>query len=155
MATILRSLPLRRVAQTAPAFFRPSLARAFSSYPSDRKYKASHEWAKKDGDVVTVGITDHAQSALGDIVFADLPDIGAEAVSGERTATVESVKAAADIYSPLTGEIVGVNSSLTDEADLINSDPHDGGWIFQVKVSDPAEFDGLLSAEEYEKTLAE
>ncbi|KAI0559752.1 Glycine cleavage H-protein [Gracilaria domingensis] len=106
-----------------------------------------------EGDVATVGITEHAQVALGDIVFADLPEKGSEAVSGERAATVESVKAAADIYSPFNGEIVGVNERLEEAPDLINSEPHGDGWIFQVKLSDPGEMEPLMSAEEYEKSL--
>ncbi|PXF48247.1 Glycine cleavage system H protein, mitochondrial [Gracilariopsis chorda] len=155
MATLLRSLPLRRVAQSAPAFMRPSLLRHFSSYPSDRKYNSSHEWAKLDGDVATIGITDHAQAALGDIVFADLPEVGSSAVSGERAATVESVKAAADIYAPLDGEVVGVNEKLEETPDLINSEPHEEGWIFQIKVSDPSQLDALMGSDDYEKTLEE
>ncbi|CDF39413.1 unnamed protein product [Chondrus crispus] len=126
-----------------------------ASYPSDRKYKASHEWAKLDGDVATVGITDHAQAALGDIVFADLPEVGSEASAGERAATVESVKAAADIYAPLSGEVVGVNDSLDDSPDLINKTPHDDGWIFRIKVNDPAQIDALMDSADYEKTIAE
>lgn len=123
--------------------------------PSDRKYRSSHEWVKLDGEVATVGISDHAQAALGDIVFADLPEIGASAVSGEPAATVESVKAAADIYAPIDGEVVNVNKNLEETPDLINSAPHDDGWIFQVKVSDSSQLDALMDSEDYEKTLEE
>lgn len=121
--------------------------------PSDRKYKQSHEWTKIDGDIATIGITDHAQAALGDIVFADLPEVGAAASAGEKAATIESVKAAADIYAPITGEVVGVNDKLEETPDLINSEPHDNGWIFQIKVSDPAQLDELMDSESYEKSL--
>lgn len=123
--------------------------------PTDRKYKKSHEWAKADGDIVTVGITEHAQAALGDIVFADLPEIGAATSAGEPAATIESVKAAADIYAPVGGEVVGVNEKLESSPDLINSEPHDSGWMFRVKVSNPAEMDTMMDAETYEKTLEE
>lgn len=108
-----------------------------------------------DGDVVTVGITDHAQQALGDIVFADLPEVGAETESGKPAATVESVKAAVDIYAPLTGEVVGVNDKLEDKPDLINAEPHEDGWMFRIKVADTAQFDGMMSSDDYEKSIAE
>lgn len=123
------------------------------SVPADRKYKSSHEWAKLEGDVATIGITSHAQAALGDIVFADLPEIGTTASAGEKAATIESVKAAADIYAPITGEVVSVNDKLEETPDLINSEPHDNGWIFQVKVSDPAQLDELMDSVSYEKSL--
>lgn len=121
--------------------------------PSDRKYKTSHEWVKLDGDVATVGITNHAQGQLGEIVFADLPDVGREVAAAEGTAAIESVKAAAEIYAPVGGEVVGVNKNLEDKPNLINEDPHDGGWMFQLKLSDPAEMDSLLDAEAYASTL--
>jgi glycine cleavage system H protein len=121
--------------------------------PSDRKYKSSHEWVKVDGDVATVGITDHAQAALGEIVFADLPEVGRELAAAEASAAVESVKAAADIYSPITGEIIKVNGELENTPDLINKKPHDEGWIFQLKIADPKELDGLLDSTAYAATL--
>lgn len=123
--------------------------------PDDRKYVKSHEWAKLDGDVATVGITEHAQKLLGEIVFADLPDIGTEAVAGERAAALESVKAAADIYAPIAGEIVQVNESLQDAPDAINEGPHEDGWLFKIKVSDPSDMDSLLDAKSYEKLTEE
>lgn len=122
--------------------------------PSDRKYKSSHEWARLDGDVATVGITDHAQAALGDIVFADLPELGLEVGAGERSATIESVKAAADIYSPITGEVVAVNNKLEDTPDLINTEPHEEGWMFRIKISDKSEVDALLDSTAYEAEIA-
>lgn len=106
-----------------------------------------------EGDVATVGITDHAQAALGDIVFADLPEIGQETVAGEPAATVESVKTAADIYSPFDGEIVGINEGLEGSPDLINQEPHENGWMFQVKISDASKYDDMMGAEEYEKSI--
>jgi glycine cleavage system H protein len=121
--------------------------------PSDRKYKSSHEWVKVDGDVATVGITDHAQAALGEIVFADLPEVGREVTAAEGTAAVESVKAAADIYSPIAGELVKINANLEDTPDLINKKPHDEGWMFQLKIADPSELDGLLDSTAYAATL--
>ncbi len=121
--------------------------------PSDRRYKASHEWAKLDGDVATVGITDFAQSELGDIVFADLPEIGTQTTAGESAATVESVKTAADIYAPVGGEVVAVNEKLEDSAGLINEEPFGDGWLFQLKVADKGEFDSMLDAAAYEQVL--
>lgn len=126
-----------------------------SKVPTDRRYKASHEWAKLDGEVATVGITDFAQSELGDIVFADLPEIGTQTSAGESAATVESVKTAAEIYAPVGGEIVAVNEKLEDSAGLINEEPFGDGWLFQLKVSDTAEFDSLMDAAAYEKVLEE
>jgi glycine cleavage system H protein len=117
-------------------------------------YKSSHEWLKVDGDVATVGITHHAQGALGEIVFADLPDVGRDVEASEATAAVESVKAAADIYSPVAGEVVAVNEDLEGTPDLINKKPHDDGWMFQVKMTDPSAIDGLMDADAYMKTLA-
>lgn len=124
-----------------------------SSVPTDRRYLKSHEWAKLDGDTVTVGITDHAQTELGDIVFADLPDLGAAASAGETVVTVESVKTAADIYAPVSGEVVAINDKLEGSPELINEQPHDDGWMFQLKVSDPAEFEAMLEAGAYEKSI--
>lgn len=123
--------------------------------PADRKYKSSHEWAKLDGDIATVGITDHAQAALGDIVFADLPEVGSDAGAGERAATIESVKAAADIYAPISGEVVGVNDKLEDTPDLINSEPHEDGWMFRIKVTDPKQLDDMMDSNAYEKTITD
>lgn len=153
MATLVRaSSRVYTVLGNNRQVFRP-LARSLSQYPSDRKYRSSHEWAKVDGDIATVGITDHAQAALGDIVFAELPEIGTEATAGEKAATVESVKAAADIYAPITGEIVGINENLESQPDLINQGPHEDGWMFQVKVTDPAQFDELMDSSSYESSL--
>lgn len=121
--------------------------------PSDRKYKSSHEWVKLDGEVATVGISDHAQSALGEIVFADLPDVGKELAASESAAAIESVKAAAEIYAPVGGEVVAVNEKLQDTPNLINQKPHDDGWMFQLKLSNPSEMDSLMDVDAYTKSL--
>ncbi len=116
------------------------------------KYIASHEWIRDDGDgVVTVGITDHAQEALGDVVFVELPDVGAEMSAGDDAGVVESVKAASDIYSPVSGEIVEVNSELEESPETVNGSPFGDGWFFKVKLSDSSEMDGLLDADAYQE----
>lgn len=118
---------------------------------SGLKYIASHEWIREDGDdVVTVGITDHAQEALGDVVFVELPDVGAELSAGDEAGVVESVKAASDIYSPVSGEIVEVNSELEDSPETVNGSPYGDGWFFKIKLSDSSELDNLLDAEAYQ-----
>ena len=105
--------------------------------PSDLKFLASHEWIRLgDDNIVVVGISDHAQEQLGDVVFVELPSIGDEVLSGDEAAVVESVKAASEVYSPFTGEIVGVNEALEDNPELVNSSPYDDGWFFKLKVSD-------------------
>lgn len=144
-----RSAPRAGARQLAPA----ARFLATAIYPDDRKYKSSHEWVKMSGDVATVGITDHAQGALGEIVFADLPDAGTEFAAGDGAAAVESVKAAGEIYAPLAGEVTETNAHLEDQPALINSNAHDDGWLFKMKVTDTAEFDTLLSVDDYIKTL--
>ncbi|MDV7103829.1 glycine cleavage system protein GcvH [Vibrio sp. TH_r3] len=114
------------------------------------KFTESHEWVKDNGDgTVTIGISDHAQQMLGDVVFVDLPEIESEVEAGESFSLVESVKAASDIYTPITGEIVEVNEELEDSPELINEEPYEGGWIAKIKMSDTAELDALTDAEEY------
>ena len=120
------------------------------SSPSDLKYTSSHEWLKDIGDgVYAVGITHHAQEALGDIVFVELPEVGRVVAAEQAIAVIESVKAASDIYAPVAGEIVGVNEIVADTPEAINSDAF-GNWIFRIKVSNPADVDGLLSAADYD-----
>ena len=120
-----------------------------SNIPDNLKYTESHEWVKDEGDgSVTVGITDHAQELLGDLVFVELPEVGAELSAGSECAVVESVKAASDVYSPVDGEVVAVNEDLADSPEAINEDPY-GAWIFKLKLSDPAQLDGLLDAAAY------
>lgn len=113
------------------------------------KYTDQHEWLKLDGDVATVGITQHATSQLGDIVFVELPEVGASFEENGEAATVESVKAASDVYAPLAGEIVEVNAAIVEDPSLVNADPQGGGWFFKIKLSDPASADGLLDEAAY------
>ena len=121
-----------------------------SEIPSDLLYRESHEWVRSDDDgTVTVGISDHAQAQLGDMVFIELPEPGMSYEQGDACAVVESVKAASDVYAPLTGEIMENNSALEDSPELVNSDPYGDGWLFRMQVSDPSELDGLLDAEAY------
>ena len=121
-----------------------------SDFPTELKYANSHEWARLEGDgKVVVGITDHAQDALGDIVFIELPESGAEVDAGAEIAVVESVKAASDIYSPVAGEIVEVNSALEDEPELVNASPYEDGWLFVVSLSEGEDLSNLLDVEGY------
>jgi glycine cleavage system H protein len=122
-----------------------------SEFPAELKYANSHEWARLESDgIVVVGITDHAQDALGDIVFIELPESGAGVDAGAEIAVVESVKAASDIYSPVSGEVVEVNSALEDEPELVNSSPYEDGWLFTVRVNPSDAFSNLLDAESYQ-----
>jgi len=122
------------------------------SVPGDLQYTKSHEWVRKENDTVTIGITDHAQEELGDVVFVELPDKRATIVAGDSFGTVESVKAVSDLYSPVGGEVVEVNSSLEDAPEKINDDPYGEGWIVKLRASEEAD---LLSPEEYEKVVEE
>jgi len=118
--------------------------------PANLKYIASHEWIRDEGNgVVTVGITDFAQEALGDIVFIELPEVGSEVNKDDSIAVVESVKAASDIYSPVSGEIVEINEELVDAPEQANEEPYDGAWFFKIKLSEESEMEALLSAEDY------
>ncbi len=119
------------------------------------KYTKDHEWVQPDGDAATVGITLHAQDALGDVVFVDLPDVGKTFAQGEVAGVVESVKAAADVFMPLSGEIVEVNEALRADPSLANSDPLGAGWFFKVRLSDASQLDALLDAADYDKFAAE
>lgn len=119
--------------------------------PENLKYSPSHEWSKLTGDVLTVGITDFAQEQLGDVVFVELPTVGAQVEAGGAVAVVESVKTASDIYAPASGEVLEVNSALEDAPETLNSDPYEGGWMFRLRVADTAELDRLLSADDYQK----
>ena len=114
------------------------------------KYSEDHEWIKVEGDIATVGITQHAQDALGDVVFVELPEVGKTYAQKDTAGVVESVKAAADVYMPVSGEIVEINQALADEPSLANSDPMGAGWFFKVKLSDPAQVDALLDASAYD-----
>lgn len=112
-------------------------------------FTKEHEWIRVDGDVATVGISDHAQEALGDIVFAEVPEAGRSLSKGADAAVVESVKAASDVYSPVGGEVIEGNSAIADDPALINRDPEGEGWFFKLKLSDPSELDGLMSEADY------
>ena len=120
-----------------------------SNVPSDLKYAKSHEWVRVAGDVATVGITDHAQHELTDIVFVELPSAGRTVKAGEACAVVESVKTASDIYSPVSGEVTEINKAVVENPALVNSDPYTGGWFYRVKLANPAELSALLGAEQY------
>ena len=120
-----------------------------SKVPSDLKYAKSHEWVRLNGDVATIGITDHAQHELTDVVFVELPQIGRKLKAGEACAVVESVKTASDIYSPVSGEVVAVNQKVVDTPALVNDQPYGDGWFFQVKVSDANAAASLLSPADY------
>ncbi len=121
-----------------------------SNNPSELKYAKSLEWARIEEDgTVTVGISEHAQESLGDVVYVELPGIGDQLAGGDQAGLVESVKAASDIYSPVTGEVVALNENLEDEPELINSDPYNDGWFFRVKVEDLSELEGMLTADDY------
>ncbi len=123
-----------------------------SEIPTECKYLATHEWARLEEDgTVTVGITDHAQNALGDVVYVELPEEGQQISSGEEAGVVESVKAASDIYAPVTGTVVGINSALDDEPEKVNQDPYGEGWFFKLEPNDVGELDDLLDGEGYQE----
>lgn len=125
-----------------------------SNVPSELKYTNSHEWVRMESDgTVTIGITDHAQTLLGDLVFVQLPDVGDTFKAGQDTAVVESVKAASDVYAPISGEIIACNDALTQTPELINSAPYADGWIFKIKPSNATELANLLDAEAYTKQI--
>jgi glycine cleavage system H protein len=120
-----------------------------SDIPSDLKYTKSHEWVRVAGDTATIGITDHAQAELTDIVFVELPQAGRKVKAGDACAVVESVKTASDIYAPLSGEILESNKTVVDDPGLANKEPYAGGWFFKIKLSNPAELASLMSPEQY------
>ena len=124
-----------------------------SNVPSDLKYAKSHEWVRVAGDTATVGITDHAQHELTDIVFVELPAVGRQLAAGEACAVVESVKTASDIYSPVSGEVVEVNKAAADNPSLVNTEPFAGGWFFKIKLSNAAELNSLLTPENYKAQI--
>ena len=127
-----------------------------SSIPADLKYLDSHEWVRVESDgTVTIGISDHAQAALGDLVFVEVPETGKTLSKGAAAAVVESVKAASDVYSPLSGEVLGSNAALTGSPELVNQDPYGEGWLFKLKPSNTGELTQLLDAKAYEKIVIE
>jgi len=127
-----------------------------SEIPSELKYTKSHEWVRTEEDgSVTIGISDHAQELLGDLVFVELPDAGTEMSAEDAACVVESVKAASDVYMPISGEVIAVNESLADAPEMINDSPYDDGWLIKVKPSNPDELDDLMDSESYEAEIAE
>lgn len=125
-----------------------------SQIPADLKYVASHEWLRQEADgTLTVGITDHAQDLLGDIVYVELPEVGATVEADDEIAVVESVKAASDVYAPIAGEIIEINSALIDAPETINSDPYGDGWFFKIRPENADDYDGLMDADDYQDSL--
>jgi len=125
-----------------------------ANIPSDLRYAKSHEWVRVAGEIATVGITDHAQHELTDVVFVELPQVGRKLKAGESCAVVESVKTASDIYSPVSGEVTEANKAVVDNPGLVNSEPYSGGWFFKVKLSNPGEVNSLLTPEAYGKQIS-
>ena len=123
--------------------------------PKNLKYHREHDWARVEGDTAVFGLTDYAQETLGDIVFIELPEVGADVSAGVPYAEVESVKAVSDVYAPLSGSVVEVNDEVVDAPELINESPFETGWLIKVRLGDPGEVDDLMTAEEYEEMLAE
>jgi glycine cleavage system H protein len=127
-----------------------------SNIPKELRYTATHEWVRPEGDgVFTVGITEHAQDLLGDMVFVELPDVGDDVSTGDDIVVAESVKAASDVYAPISGEIIAINEELEDSPELVNSDAFGDGWMFKIKAEDPSEVEALLDAEGYESSIDE
>ncbi len=126
---------------------------ADESYPESLKYHPEHDWAKVEGDTATFGITWFAQDQLGEVVFVELPEVGATVAANSSYAEIESVKAVSDVYAPLSGEVTEINDSLTDSPETLNDDPYEAGWIAKVKLSDPSEVESLLEVDAYKKLL--
>lgn len=127
-----------------------------SNTPKELKYAKSHEWVRVEADgTVAIGITDHAQNALGDLVFVETPKVGRQLAAGESCAVVESVKAASDVYAPIAGEVIAANAALSDAPEILNTDPYGAGWMWKMKPSNAADVSGLLDAAGYEKSVAD
>jgi len=126
-----------------------------SNVPSELKFLSSHEWLAVDGDIATIGVSDHAQELLGDLVFVELPEEGSTVLIGDTVAVIESVKAASDTYAPISGEIIEVNSELEDSPEKINDDPYGDGWMYKIKIEDHSEVDDMLDASAYAEIIAE
>jgi len=124
-------------------------------YPESYRYTEEHEWLHVDGDVGAVGVTHHAQDALGDVVFVELPEVGRKVAKGDEMAVVESVKAASEVYAPVDGEVVEVNAALTDSPNLVNEAPQTGGWFVKLRLADPAQADALMDRAAYDAFLAD
>ena len=126
-----------------------------SNVPSELKFLSTHEWVLVEGDIATIGVSDHAQELLGDLVFIELPDEGDSISAGDSVGVIESVKAASDTYAPLSGEVVEINSELEDSPERINDDPYGDGWMYKIKMEDADEVENLLDAESYTDSIAE
>jgi glycine cleavage system H protein len=124
-------------------------------YPSDYRYTKEHEWVKVSGDTGTIGITDYAQHELGDVVFVELPDVGAKLKTGDVFGTIESVKAVSEIYAPVSGDVVETNAALSATPESVNSDPHSAAWLIKIKLANPAEVSGLMDAAAYQAFVSE
>ena len=124
-----------------------------SEIPNDLKYTKDHEWARVQGNVAVVGVTQHAQESLGDVVYVELPKVGTTITAGKQFGVIESTKAVSELYAPLSGKVVKVNDALTDKPDTVNADPYGAGWIIEVELSDAKQLDGLLSADAYADLL--
>ncbi len=124
-----------------------------ADYPDNYKYTKEHEWISVDGDVGTIGITHHAQEELGDVVYVELPAVGEQIQSGQSFGTIESVKAVSDLFAPVSGEVTEAHEGLIDQPELVNEDPHAGAWLVRIRLSNPAEVDGLMSATDYRSFL--
>ncbi|KAF0805862.1 glycine cleavage system H protein [Alcanivorax xiamenensis] len=124
-----------------------------SEIPAELRYRTSHEWVRVEDDVAVVGITDHAQDAMGDLVYVELPEVGQVLATGEEAGVVESVKAASDIYAPVSGEVVAINDALEDEPELVNQEAFGNGWLFKIKMADPGELKEMLTADQYQEQL--
>lgn len=135
--------------RSSPFPFHALLSRGFASVVEDLKYANSHEWVKVDGPLAVVGISDHAQDHLGDVVFVELPDVGTNVSKGGTFGAVESVKATSDVYSPISGQIVEVNAELNSSPGLVNASPYEEGWIIKLRMNDLSEVDSLMSADQY------
>jgi glycine cleavage system H protein len=126
-----------------------------AEYPDQYKYTAEHEWISVEGDVGTIGITDHAQDELGDVVFVELPEVGASFDQNAAFGSIESVKAVSDLYAPVSGEVVAVNEALMDGPEAVNDDPHAGAWMVRMRLSDASQVDALMTASEYQSEIQE
>ncbi len=123
--------------------------------PKDLRYTKTHEWVRVEGDVATIGITDYAQNELGDITYLELPEVGSQVTQNEPLGVIESVKAASDIYAPVSGEVIERNEQVIESPDLVNRSPYDDAWLVKVRMSNPSELDSLMNAEEYDAFAAE
>ena len=126
-----------------------------SNVPTDLKYASSHEWVRVEGDVATIGISDHAQAELTELVFVELPEVGRELKAGDASAVVESVKTASDVYAPVSGEVIEVNTALEETPELINKSAHGDGWVFKIRPDDATKLVEMMDAEAYQRLLAE